>query len=161
MAGLAPAPFAGLILSDFGCDVIRVDRCSPHQTDTLSRNKKSVALNLKHSEGVSLLLGLVRASDVIIEPFRPGVMERMGLGPDVCLRERPGLVYARLSGYGQEGPLRAKAGHDVNYLAVSGLLSCLGPRGHPPHPPVNFLADFAGQSASCVMCGVLGSVSVL
>ena len=144
MAGLAPGPYAGLILSDFGCDVIRVDRCSPSNMDTMDKNKRSIALDLKRAEGSSLLLRLVSVSDVLIEPYRPGVMERMGLGPAVCLRQNPRLVYARLTGFGQKGPLSSKAGHDINYLAISGLLSCLGPRTQAPNPPINLLADFVG-----------------
>ena len=157
MAGLAPSPFAGLILSDYGCDVIRVDRCSPHNSDTLNRGKRSIALDLKKREGSSLLLRLIRASDVIIEPYRPGVMERMGLGPDLCLAQNPRLVYARLTWFGQSGPLSKKAGHDINYLAISGLLSCLGPSSHAPSPPINLLADFVGGSLFCVL-GVLTSL---
>ena len=157
MAGLAPVPFAGLILSDYGCDVIRVDRCSPHNMDTLNRGKRSIALDLKRREGSSLLLRLIQASDVIIEPYRPGVMERMGLGPDLCLEQNPRLVYARLTGFGQNGPLSKKAGHDINYLAVSGLLSCLGPSSHAPSPPINLLCDFVGGSLFCVL-GILSAL---
>ena len=154
MAGLAPGPYAGLILSDHGCDVIRVDRCSPFNPDTMDRNKRSIALDLKQREGSSLLLRLVSLSDVLIEPYRPGVMERMGLGPSVCLRHNPRLVYARLTGYGQTGPLSSKAGHDVNYLAVSGLLSCLGPASQTPNPPINLLADFVGRCPWSALCSV-------
>ena len=158
MAGLAPGPFAGLILADYGCDVIRVDRCSPSNMDTMDRGKRSIALDLKQREGSSLLLRLVASSDVLIEPYRPGVMERMGLGPGVCMKLNPRLIYARLTGFGQTGPLKSKAGHDINYLAVSGLLSCLGPRSQPPNAPINLLADFVGQCPWSRVCSVYSSL---
>ncbi|KAJ9455929.1 Isopenicillin N epimerase component 2 [Diplonema papillatum] len=156
MAGLAPVPFAGMVLADFGADVVRVDRADSdgtpaHSVDTLSRGKRSVAVDLKSRSGRECVMKLVRGADVLIEPFRPGVMERLGLGPDVLCKENPRLIYTRLTGYGQGGrPEAEKApGHDINYLAQSGVLSMLKPRGFQvPVPPINLLADFAGGGLS-------------
>ncbi|XP_061119285.1 alpha-methylacyl-CoA racemase isoform X1 [Conger conger] len=151
LAGLAPAPFCGMILADFGARVIRVDRTKAAMSmDTQARGKQSVALNLKQPQGVALLRRLCAQSDVLIEPFRKGVMEKLGLGPDVLLQENPRLVYARLTGFGQSGPYASSAGHDINYLAISGVLSMLGGRG-APQPPINLLADFAGGGLMCAL----------
>jgi len=141
IAGLAPAPFAGLCLSDFGASVIRVDRSSKGKTvnnlDTLSRGKRSIALDLKSKEGLEVFKKLVEKADVLIEPFRPGVMEKLGLGPDVLLKLNPGLVYARMTGFGQGGDPKVEraAGHDTNYIALSGILSTLRSQGQKPQPP--------------------------
>ncbi|CAN0088343.1 unnamed protein product [Lampetra planeri] len=153
LAGLAPAPFCGMVLADFGAQVVRVDRAGTRATmpDVLARGKQSLTLNLKCPQGVAVLRRLCRASDVLIEPFRPGVMERLGLGPDVLLGENPRLIYARLTGFGQSGPYASMAGHDINYVAVSGLLSMLGRQGEKPTPPLNLLADFAGGGLMCAM----------
>lgn len=124
IAGLAPAPFAGKILADFGADVIRVDRStSVMNLDVLANNKRSIAINLKSPAGIETLIRLIEKADVVIEPFRPGVMERLGLGPDVLLARNPRLVYARMTGFGQTGHYAKMAGHDINYLAISGVLS--------------------------------------
>ncbi|KAF1796150.1 CoA-transferase family III domain-containing protein [Mucor lusitanicus] len=154
MAGLAPAPFAGLIMADFGANVIRVDRSQGFNADVLTRNKRSIALDLKNPVAIQTLLELFKTADVLLDPFRPGVMEKLGLGPDVLLKQNPRLIYARLSGFGQRGPLSQTAGHDINYLAISGALSMIGRQGENPFFPVNILADFAGGGLMCVM-GIL------
>ncbi|XP_064391536.1 alpha-methylacyl-CoA racemase-like isoform X2 [Halichondria panicea] len=154
MAGLAPAPFAGMILADFGASVVRVDKPDQPPLDTLARNKRSIAVSLKSPSGVEIVRRLCSQADVIIEPYRPGVMEKLGLGPNVLMESNPRLVYARLTGFGQTGPLSHRAGHDINYLATAGLLSMLGRKGENPMAPINLLADFAGGSFSCVI-GVL------
>ncbi|XP_043999998.1 alpha-methylacyl-CoA racemase [Gambusia affinis] len=156
LAGLAPAPFCGMILADFGATVIRVDRTKVFSTlDTQARGKRSVALNLKMPEGVALLRRLCVQSDVVLEPYRKGVMEKLGLGPRELLSENPRLIYARLTGYGQSGCYASAAGHDINYLAMSGLLSQLGRSGEKPYAPLNLLADFAGGGLTCALGIVL------
>nr|XP_046231268.1 alpha-methylacyl-CoA racemase [Scatophagus argus]XP_046231269.1 alpha-methylacyl-CoA racemase [Scatophagus argus]XP_046231270.1 alpha-methylacyl-CoA racemase [Scatophagus argus] len=156
LAGLAPAPFCGMILADFGAKVIRVDRTKVGMSlDTQGRGKKSVAINLKASEGVALLRKLCVQSDVVLEPYRKGVMEKLGLGPQELLKENPRLIYARLTGYGQSGPYATAAGHDINYLAMSGILSRLGRSGEKPYAPLNLLADFAGGGLTCALGIVL------
>ncbi|XP_068190892.1 alpha-methylacyl-CoA racemase isoform X2 [Antennarius striatus] len=156
LAGLAPAPFCGMILADFGAKVIRVDRTKVSTSvDTMGRGKKSVAINLKTKEGVAVLRRLCLGSDVLLEPYRKGVMEKLGLGPQELLKENPGLIYARLTGYGQGGALSTAAGHDINYLAMSGLLSWLGRSGEKPYAPLNLLADFAGGGLTCALGVVL------
>lgn len=156
LAGLAPAPFCGMILADFGAQVIRVDRTKPTMAlDTQGRGKRSVAINLKTAEGVTLLKKLCLQSDVVLEPYRKGVMEKLGLGPQELLKENPRLIYARLTGYGQSGSYAPAAGHDINYLAMSGLLSRLGRSGEKPYAPLNLLADFAGGGLTCALGIVL------
>ncbi|XP_063745035.1 alpha-methylacyl-CoA racemase isoform X1 [Eleginops maclovinus] len=156
LAGLAPAPFCGMILADFGAKVIRVDRTRAGTSlDTQARGKRSVAINLKTAEGVALLKKLCVQSDVVLEPYRRGVMEKLGLGPQELLKENPGLIYARLTGYGQSGSYASAAGHDINYLAMSGLLSRLGRSGEKPYAPLNLIADFAGGGLSCALGIVL------
>ncbi|XP_041360307.1 alpha-methylacyl-CoA racemase-like [Gigantopelta aegis] len=151
MAGLAPAPFCGMILADFGARVIRVDRTKYADMDRLARGKQSIAVDLKKKEGVTVIQRLCRGADVLIEPFRHGVMEKLGLGPDVMLTDNPRLVYARLTGFGQSGPLARKAGHDINYLAISGVLSRFGRHNENPSFPLNLLADFAGGGLMCAL----------
>lgn len=145
-AGIGPAPFCGMMLADHGAEVIRIDRRGGFflKTDPLSRSKKSIVLNMKAPEGVELARDLVRRADGLIEGYRPGVMERLGLGPDVLLTDNPRLVYGRMTGWGQEGPLADAAGHDINYIALSGALHTCGRRGEKPTPPVNYLGDFGG-----------------
>jgi len=158
LAGLAPAPVCGMILSDFGAKVIRVDKVGHGLNyDVTARGKRSIALNLKKAEGVDILRRLCSSADVLIEPFRPGVMERLGLGPAALTQENPRLVYARLTGFGQTGPYKDMAGHDINYLALSGVLSCLGRKTENPLPPVNLLADFAGGSFTCAL-GIMAAL---
>lgn len=155
LAGLAPAPFAGMVLADFGADVVRVDRASKGkifaQPDVLGRGKRSIALDLKSKRGLDALKRLVKSADVLVEPFRPGVMERLGLGPEVLCKENPKLIYVRMTGFGQGGDpaFRDAPGHDINYLATSGILSALRRKGERPLAPVNLLGDFAGGGMMC------------
>jgi alpha-methylacyl-CoA racemase len=151
MAGLAPAPYCGLILGDFGADVIRVDRVGAPAIDSLSRGKRSIALDLKDPRGLETLLRLVETADVLLEPYRPGVMERLGLGPDVACARNARLVYARLTGWGQTGPYATMAGHDIDYIAISGALGTIGRRGDKPLAPINLVGDFAGGGMLCAM----------
>ena len=151
MAGLAPTPYCGLILADFGADVVRVDRVGAPSVDQLARGKRSIAVNLKLADGAACLLRLTEQADVLIEPFRPGVMERLGLGPDVVCSRNPRLVYARLTGYGQSGPYAGMAGHDIDYIALSGMLALIGRRGEKPVPPLNLLGDFGGGGMLCAL----------
>ncbi|XP_078618080.1 alpha-methylacyl-CoA racemase-like isoform X2 [Branchiostoma floridae x Branchiostoma japonicum] len=152
LAGLAPAPFCGLILSDFGAKVTRVDKTRAAMSmDMLARGKRSVALNLKQQEGVDVLRRMCQKSDVLIEPFRAGVMERLGLGPDTLMKDNPGLIYARMTGFGQSGSFSQMAGHDINYIGLSGMLSLLGRKHENPMPPTNLLGDFAGGGLTCAL----------
>ena len=151
---LAPGPYGGMLLADMGADVIRVDRVPlgadvPAFGDIVGRGKRSVALNLKNPQGVEVALRLLEGCDVLLEGFRPGVMERLGLGPDVVAERNPRVVYARLTGWGQQGPLALRAGHDINYIAVSGVLHAIGRRDEPPMPPINLIGDFAGGGMLC------------
>jgi alpha-methylacyl-CoA racemase len=154
LAGLAPAPYCGLILADFGAEVVRVDRLGAWAFDRLGRGKRSIEVDLKKPEGVDVVLRLADKADVLIEPFRAGVAERLGIGPEVLLERNPALIYARMTGWGQEGPYAAMAGHDSNYIALSGALSLIGRKGEKPLPPVNLLGDFAGGGMLCAM-GIL------
>ncbi len=152
MAGIGPAPMCGMVLADAGAEVLRIDRPSPsglgidkpRRFDLLSRSRQSVAINLKHADGVACALDLIVAADAVIEGFRPGTMERLGLGPDVCLARKASLVYGRVTGWGQTGPLAQAAGHDLNYIALSGALHATGRAGAPPTPPLNLVGDFGG-----------------
>lgn len=150
MAGLAPAPFCGMVLRDFGASIIRVDKPqTAANDDRLARGKRSIALDLKQEQGRSVVRKLCRDSDVLIEPYRRGVMERLNLGPEVLMKENPRLIYARLTGYGQNGSFADRAGHDINYVALSGVLSMIGRKGEKPIAPINLLADFAGGGLMC------------
>ena len=146
--GIGPCPFAGMLLADLGAEVIRVGRPqpSPLQTafDVLSRGKKSVVLDLKSPDGTNALLEIVKTADALIEGFRPGVMERLGAGPEVCLEVNPRLVFGRMTGWGQEGPLAQSAGHDINYIALAGALHAIGHKGKRPTVPINLVGDFGG-----------------
>lgn len=152
IAGIGPGPFASMMLSDMGAEILRIDRSQnvrpgdpgPPSLDFLARGRRSLALDLKNPEGVELLLKLVEGADAILEGFRPGVMERLGVGPDVCLARNPGIVYGRMTGWGQEGPLAQAAGHDINYIALAGALEPIGRRGEKPMPPLNLVGDFGG-----------------
>lgn len=154
-AGIGPTPFCAMVLADLGADVVRIDRPTPPRsappagvevlTDgILGRGRRSVTLDLKHPDGRAAALDLVADADVLVEGFRPGVMERLGLGPEECHARAPGLVYGRLTGWGQDGPLAQQAGHDINYIALAGALAPLGRRDERPAPPLNLLGDFAG-----------------
>jgi alpha-methylacyl-CoA racemase len=147
LAGLGPGPFCGMMLGDMGAEVIRIDRpgTSPAQRlDPLCRNRRSVIINLKSKRGVDVLLRLIETADALFEGFRPGVAERLGFGPEVCLARNARLVYGRVTGWGQHGPLASAAGHDINYVALSGALVGIGPAGGPPTPPLNLVGDFGG-----------------
>ena len=146
MAGLGPGPFAAMMLGDHGAEVIRIERPGNLAVprDPLTRSRKSLSLNLKSEEGIAILRQLARKADGLVEGYRPGVMERLGLGPDVLLEDNPKLVYGRVTGWGQDGPLAQEAGHDIDFLALTGLLAGLGPKAGPPMAPSNYLADFAG-----------------
>jgi alpha-methylacyl-CoA racemase len=150
IASLAPAPFGCMILADLGADVLRVDRaeqCGQQKRapiDPLGRGRRSIGLNLKDQAGVDLLLSLTEGADVLVEGFRPGVAERLGFGPQVCAERNPRLIFARMTGWGQDGPLAPTAGHDIDYIAISGALGMVGRAGESPVPPVNFLGDFGG-----------------
>lgn len=158
LAGLAPSPMCGMILSDFGAKVIRVDRVGGGLNyDVTARGKRSIAVNMKKPDGLNILTKLSRESDVLIDPFRPGVMEKSGLGPEQLMEINPQLVYARLTGFGQTGPFRDMAGHDINYLALSGVLNFLGRKNENPLPPVNLMADFAGGSFVCAL-GIMAAL---
>ncbi|RXZ65445.1 CaiB/BaiF CoA transferase family protein [Pelagerythrobacter rhizovicinus] len=164
-AGIGPGPFCGMMLADHGAEVIRVDRAvggrggsQPVATgDVLARGRKSIALNLKTAEGVALARKLCASADGIIEGFRPGVMERLGLGPDVLLQDYPRLVYGRMTGWGQTGPYAPYAGHDINYIALAGALAHYGRAGGKPTPPINMVGDFGGGG----MMLAFGMVSAL
>ncbi|MEC7762144.1 MAG: CaiB/BaiF CoA-transferase family protein [Pseudomonadota bacterium] len=152
LAGQGPAPFVGSILADFGADVVLIDRPPGTQWrpdvsrkyDFYMRNKRSVALDLKTADGLETAKRLIAEADVLIEGFRPGVVERIGLGPDVCLEINPKLVFGRMTGWGQDGPLALEAGHDINYLALTGALNSIGEADRPPPPPLNLVADLGG-----------------
>jgi alpha-methylacyl-CoA racemase len=146
MAGLGPGPFAAMMLADHGAEVIRVERPGnlAVPNDPLTRSRRSISLDLKNEEAVAIVRRLASQADGLVEGYRPGVMERLGLGPDDLLGDNPKLVYGRVTGWGQGGPLAQEAGHDINYLALTGLLSGLGPKAGPPMAPSNYLADFAG-----------------
>uniref|UniRef100_A0A0K8V016 Alpha-methylacyl-CoA racemase n=1 Tax=Bactrocera latifrons TaxID=174628 RepID=A0A0K8V016_BACLA len=149
--GLAPGPFCGKILADFGASVLRIDKVWENNLDVMTHGKTTLNINLKTSEGRKLARKLVQVHDVLIDPFRPGVLESVGLGPHVLCKKNPRLIYARLTGFGQYGPLAKRAGHDINYLAISGVLSMLRSHNNRPTPPLNILADFAGGGLLCAM----------
>jgi len=163
IASLAPAPFGCMILSDLGAEVLRVDRagsCGPDavaRADPLSRGRASIGIDLKQADGVALLLRLAESADVLVEGFRPGVAERLGFGPQVCAERNPALVFARMTGWGQDGPLAATAGHDIDYIAVSGALHPIGRAGERPVPPLNLVGDFGGGGMLLAL-GVLAAL---
>ena len=163
LAGLAPAPFACTVLADLGADVVRVDRARQGADgldvpdDPLTRSRRWIGVDVKSEEGRDLVRRLIDEADVLVEGFRPGVAERMGLGPVDCLDRNPRLVYGRITGWGQDGPLAPAAGHDINYIAVAGALEPIGPAGHKPTPPINLLGDFGGGGLLLAM-GVLAAL---
>jgi alpha-methylacyl-CoA racemase len=162
LAGIGPGPYAAMLLADMGAEVVRVERPGrqgssvPPEQDVLRRNRRSVVLDLRDPRGVRAVLQLVAQADVLLEGFRPGVTERLGLGPEDCWAANPRLVYGRMTGWGQEGPLAAAAGHDIGYIAVTGALHAMGRADGPPIPPVNLVGDFGGGSMFLVT-GVLAA----
>jgi alpha-methylacyl-CoA racemase len=161
LAGIGPAPFAAMVLADLGADIVRVDRAGGGsgfaRMDVMNRGRRSVAVDLKHPDGVEVVLRLAAEADALIEGFRPGVAERLGVGPEPCLDRNPRLVYGRMTGWGQDGPYAAEAGHDITYAAVAGALAHIGRAGQPPTPPLNLVADFGGGG----MLLALGVVSAV
>ena len=169
VAGIGPGPFAAMMLADMGAEVVRVDRAQNVATGTeheaarnvMLRGRRNIALDLKHPDGVATVLELVEHADGLIEGFRPGVMERLGVGPQECLARNPKLVYGRMTGWGQAGPYAAAAGHDINYIALAGALAHFGRDGEPPVPPLNTVGDFGGGGmflAFGVVCGLFEAV---
>ena len=149
LQGIGPGPFCGMMLADMGAEIIRVDRSAAvgsgaRSADVLARGRKSIAVDLKNPQGVETVLKLVETADVLLEGFRPGVTERLGLGPDVCLERNPKLVYGRMTGWGQTGTMAHAAGHDINYISLSGVLHAIGEPGSRPTPPLNLVGDFGG-----------------
>jgi alpha-methylacyl-CoA racemase len=166
IAGIGPGPFAAMMLADMGADIIRVDRAqsvmggdpAAPPADVLNRGRRSIGIDLKHPDGVETLLTLVESADALIEGFRPGVAERLGFGPEVCLGRNPGLVFGRMTGWGQTGPYAQAAGHDINYIALAGALEPIGRAGDKPLPPLNLVGDFGGGGmllAFGVVCALL------
>lgn len=165
-AGIGPGPMAAMLLADMGAEVIRIDRLEPSKLglpkpdryNLMMRGRRSAAINLKSPAGIELALRMIEESDALIEGFRPGTMERLGLGPEVVLARNPRLVYGRMTGWGQHGPLSETAGHDLNYIALSGALAAIGREGERPVPPLSLIGDFAGGAlylAFGVLCGLL------
>ena len=170
LAGIGPGPFCAMLLSDMGAEVIRVDRAALVGQDTdrdgndarfnlLSRGRRNIAVDLKHPAAVDAVLRLIDRADALLEGFRPGVMERLGLGPDLCLPRNPKLVYGRMTGWGQDGPIAHTAGHDINYIALSGALHSIGERGRGPVPPLNLVGDFGGGALYLAMGMLAGIIS--
>lgn len=169
MAGIGPVPFAGMLLADLGASVIRVDRLQAADVglpdaiaprfDVMARGRRRIAVDLKSEPGQRVVQRLVHNADVLMEGFRPGVMERLGLGPEPCLANNPRLVYARMTGYGQSGPLRDAVGHDLNYISLSGALNAIGPAEGPPSPPLTLVGDFGG-GAMLLAVGILAALRV-
>src|SRR5580692_7265106 len=166
LAGIGPGPYACMLLADLGADVLRLERGDPDASDeaswdVLNRSRPSVAVDLKNDAGRALVLELCEQADVFIEGFRPGVTERLGLGPEDVLARNPKIVYGRITGYGQSGPLSARAGHDINYISVSGALWPIGREGERPVPPLNLVGDFGGGALFLVFGVLAAYVSAL
>ncbi|MCV7102741.1 CaiB/BaiF CoA transferase family protein [Mycobacterium palustre] len=163
LAGIGPGPYAAMLLADLGADVVRVERpgppasAVPPEKDVLRRNRRSIVVDLRDSDGVRTVLSMAAKADVLLEGFRPGVTERLGLGPADCWNVNPRLVYGRMTGWGQSGPLARTAGHDIGYIALTGALASIGRAGSAPVPPVNLVGDFGGGSTFLVI-GVLAAV---
>ena len=166
IAGIGPGPFSAMMLADMGAEVVRVDRAqavvggdaAQPSRDLLNRGRRSIGVDLKHPDGAETVLKLVERADALVEGFRPGVAERLGIGPDVCLARNPRLVYGRMTGWGQDGPYASTSGHDINYIALSGTLSAFGRKGDAPVPPLNLVGDFCGGGmlmAYGIVCGLL------
>lgn len=163
LTGLGPGPFCAMMLGDMGADVVRIDRIGGHPStldarkNILDRSRRSVGINLKSTDGIATALRLIDQADALVEGFRPGVMERLGLGPDICLARNPRLVYGRVTGWGQSGPLAQAAGHDINYLGITGALSAIGSQTSGPVPPLNMVADF-GAGGMMLTTGILAAL---
>ena len=166
LTGIGPGPFCAMMLADMGAEVLRVDRAQAVRggdparppVDLLGRGRRSIGVDLKHADGVETVLRLVEQADALVEGFRPGVTERLGIGPDECLARNPRLVYGRMTGWGQDGPYAQAAGHDINYIALAGALHAIGRRGEAPVPPLNLVGDFGGGGmllAYGIVCGLL------
>jgi alpha-methylacyl-CoA racemase len=163
IAGIGPGPFCAMMLADMGAEVVRVDRAAAagekvSPANVLERGRRSIAVDLKSPEGVQVVLDLVEKADLLLEGFRPGVAERLGIGPDECLARNPKLVYGRMTGWGQTGPYAHAAGHDINYIALGGALAHIGRNGQPPSPPLNLVGDFGGGGvmlAFGLVCGLV------
>jgi len=157
LAGIGPGPYAGQLLADYGADVVVVDRPGPGAKAVDGRGKRSIILDLRNPEGTRALLKLVETADVLIEGLRPGVTERLGIGPEQCHAANPKLIYGRMTGWGQEGPWSQMAGHDINYISMTGVLNAIGKDGEPPVPPLNMIGDFGGGSMFLVS-GILAAL---
>src|SRR5829696_3077651 len=166
IGSIGPGPFCAMVLADLGADVLRVDRLSgaglvgpssDFSTELLNRGRRSIAVDLKHPEGPEVVLKLVEEADALIEGFRPGVCERLGIGPDECLARNPRLIYGRMTGYGQDGPMAQAVGHDLNYIAQAGVLGMIGRRGQPPTPPLSLVGDFGGGGLMLAL-GILAAL---
>jgi len=159
LSGIGPAPMGGMVLADMGAEVIRIDRAGAAQMpkDVSARGKKSVVVNLKDPAGLETLLRMVENADVLIDPYRPGVCEKLGIGPAVCMARNPRLVFARMTGWGQEGPLAQSAGHDINYISITGALYAMGRNGEKPVPPLNLVGDMGG-GGMLLVTGVLAAL---
>ena len=166
IAGIGPGPFAAMMLADMGADVVRVDRAgnvwggdpATPPRDIMNRGRRSIGVDLKNPDGVETVLSLVEKADALIEGFRPGVTERLGVGPDACLARNPRLVYGRMTGWGQDGPMATMAGHDMNYIAIAGALGAIGRPDEGPQPPLNLVGDFGGGGmllAFGIVCGIV------
>ena len=164
LAGIGPGPFCGMLMADLGADVVRIDRkdTSPGADFVMNRGKRSIAIDLKHKDGVEAALTLIEKADALIEGFRPGVMERLGLGPDAALKQNPKIVYGRMTGWGQTGPWSSMAGHDIDYIALTGALHAMGRRGETTPPPLNLVGDYGGGAlylAFGLLAGILEAKS--
>jgi len=166
LASAGPGPFCAMLLADLGADVLRVDRAaggglvgpsSDYAAELLHRGRRSIAVDLKHPDGVETVLRLVESADVLMEGFRPGVTERLGIGPEECMQRNSRLIYGRMTGYGQDGPMAQVVGHDLNYIALSGVLSMIGRRGQPPTPPLSLVGDFGGGGLMLAL-GILAAL---
>lgn len=166
IGSIGPGPFCAMLLADLGADIIRVDRVAGSalvgpsdnfRTELLNRGRRSIAVDLKHPDGAEVVLSLVERADVIMEGFRPGVAERLGIGPEACTERNPGIIYGRMTGFGQDGPWAQAVGHDINYVALSGLLSMVGRHGEPPTPPLALAGDFGGGGMILAL-GILGAL---
>ncbi|WP_292834184.1 CaiB/BaiF CoA-transferase family protein [Microbacterium sp.] len=168
LSGIGPGPFAGMLLADLGAEVIRVDRATggsmlqaaEPRLDVLGRGKRSIAVDLKNADGVATVLDLIAGADAVFEGYRPGVAERLGLGPEVCLARNPAVVFGRMTGWGQTGPMASAAGHDIDYISIAGALHPIGRAGEPPTPPLNLVGDFGGGGvflAFGMVCAILSA----